>query len=148
MTKPPVEDPELRENCKVGIKIHSEQFLSAAQSYNKAILSLATATLGYTFIFVKFLMGACNRHDCLLAFTWFFLILSILFVLISFVVEQFHSEHRIKYYYWCLTGKADSAADRKKDHWSDDEYMVLPILSGGFFVVGIVLFSIFVSLYL
>ena|SRR3982751_1668751 len=148
MTKIPIEDPTLIENCKAGIKTHSEQFLAAGQSYNKAILSLSTATLGYTFVFVKVILNSAVHHDCLLAFTWVCFIVSILFLLISFIVEQFHSEHRIKYYYWCLTGKSDSSADREKKHWADDKNMFLPILSGGFFLLGVILFSIFVNNYL
>lgn len=134
-----------KEHCKEGIKQHTDRLLTASQSYDKAILGLSTATLGYTFIFAKYIIGQSHRGGCLLSFTWFFLFLSILFVLISFVFEQRHAEHRIKYYYWCLTGKSENSADRKQKHWSDDEWTVLPILSGGLFFISIVLFTIFVG---
>lgn len=134
-----------KEYCKEGIKQHTYRLLMASQSYDKAILGLSTATLGYTFVFAKFIIGQPHRGGCLLSITWFFLFLSILFVLISFVFEQRHAEHRIKYFYWCLTRKSESTADKKQKHWSDDEWMILPILSGGCFFVSIVLFAIFVG---
>lgn len=129
------------ENCKEAIKQHTYSLLSASQSYDKGILGLSTAALGYTFIYARYFGG---YHSCLLSFTWFFLVLSILFVLVSFIFEQLHSEHRIKYYYYCLTGLGEPT-DRKPKHWSDDEWMILPSLSGGCFLLGIILFVIFVE---
>ena len=133
---------EQTENCREGINIYTNRLLDASFSYDKGILSLATATLGYTFVFAKYILSrSCSS---LLAFTWFFLILSILFVLISFVIEQVHSKHRINYYYWCLTGKG-KPVDKKKSHWSDDDWMLLPIFSGGFYLIGVILFTIYVG---
>lgn len=136
--------PDQKEHCKEAVKRDMSRLTMASQSYDKGVLGLSTATLGYTFAFAHYFQG--NNHSCLLAFTWFFLVLSIVFVLISFIFEQFNSQHTIKYYFWCLTGKSSKRADRVQKHWSDDEWMILPISSGGCFLISIVLFTIFVGI--
>lgn len=145
MTKPDLTSEQI-ESCKEGVKIHTEKLSMASQSYDKAILSLSTAALGYIFLFVKFIINNSYIHACFISFVCFFLILSILFVLISFVVEQLHSAHRIKYYYWCLTGKSSNSSDKKQKNWTDTWMILLSILSGGCYLISIILFSIFVGI--
>ena len=113
----------------------------ASQSYDKAILSLSTAALGFTFAYIKLFPAA--GHCCVLAFTWFFLIISIVFVLISFVIDQFHCAHKIKYGYWRILGEGEKI---QESDWTDSWMIPFPILSGVFFVVGITLFTIFVGI--
>ena len=126
---------------KQSLEKHMTAMHLASQSYDKAILSLSTAVLGFTFAYIKLFPAV--SHCCVLAFTWFFLIISIVFVLISFVIDQFHCSHKIKYCYWRILAEGEKI---QESHWSDGWMIPFPILSGIFFVAGIVLFTIFVGI--
>lgn len=120
---------------------HMSALLQASQAYDKAILSLSTASLGFTFAFINFINHP--NHSCLLPFTWFFLIIAMALTLISFLIDQIHSAHRVSFNYWRITSEGKKIDD---EHWTDAWLFLFPILSGTAFAIGITLFAIFVSI--
>lgn len=125
---------------KQSLEKHMTALLSASQSYDKAILSLSIAALGFTFAFVRLVPHV--NHTCLLPFTWFFLIAAIVFVLLSFLIDQRHSHRRIEHLYSNIVNKLEKDMD---PHWEDKWMVTLPIIAGVFFVTAITLFTIFAS---
>lgn len=136
--------------CKQSLEWHKEALLLAVQSYNKAILSLSTATLGFTFAFVKWL--GLGNHSSMLIWVWVSLILSDALILLSFLLDQIHTVHRIDYLYYCVEFMGNNAEEKKKlkavnpKHWTDDVIFYLQTSSGIFLVMGIVLFTIFAGI--
>lgn len=126
---------------KLFLQKHMDALHSASQSFDKAILSLSTASLGFTFAFVK--LASPTNSPCVLAFTWFFLILSILFILVSFLIDQLHCSHKIKFSYWRILNEGEKI---KESHWSDCWMIPFPILAGICFVIGITLFTVYVGI--
>jgi hypothetical protein len=100
---------------KLSLEKHMNELLSASRSYDKSILSLTTATLGFTIAFIKILHHI--NGDCLLLFSWFFLISAIVLILFSFLIYQVHHEHRTKYYFSKILSNEDEIS---KAHWSDN----------------------------
>ena len=132
---------EKLELFKKSLEKHMSALLLASQSYDKAILSLSTAALGFSFAFIK--ITPPTGHCCILLFTWFFLILSIVFVMASFLMDQLHTAHQIEYHYWRIL---EEGIKVERPHWTDAWMFPLPILSGVFFLLGITLFTIFVEI--
>lgn len=119
---------------------HVDALLLASQSYDKAILSLSIASLGFTFAFLEWAKPI--NYTCLLAFIWIFLILSLVIILLSFLFDQVHTEHRIKFLYSKIIVGSKKVPEK---HWTDNWLFVLPILSGVAYVFSITLFTIFVG---
>ncbi len=123
-------------------KQHVDALLLASQSYDKAILSLSIASLGFTFAFVEWIKSGIN-YVCLLHFIWFFLILTLATILSSFIFDQLHTSHRIEF----LNSKIiEGSKTVTEAHWTDNCLYVVPILSGFFYVASIILFAVFVGL--
>jgi hypothetical protein len=120
---------------------HVDALLQASQSYDKAILSLSIASLGFTFAFVRW-KNTSIYHTCLLSFIWFFLISAITMILLSFLCDQLHTSHRIEFLNSKIIDESKKIAEK---HWTDDWLFILPILSGLLYVVSILLFTIFVN---
>lgn len=126
---------------KQSLEKHMNALHSASQSYDKAILSLSTAALGFTFAFTE--LSSATNYCYILGFTWFFLIISILFILISFLIDQLHCAHKIKYCYWRILKEGNEV---KYTHCTDCWMIPIPILAGVCFIIGITLFTIFVAI--
>lgn len=63
--------------------------LSNAENYDKAILSVATAALGFSLVFLKEIAPIyIAKKFFLIEISWFFLVLSILATLLSFLSSQ------------------------------------------------------------
>lgn len=122
---------------------HMTKLVGASESYDKAILSLSIAALGFIFAYQRF--GDKLRQPEYLFLAVFFLCLSIVFILFSFLYQQFHSQHRIKYYFYRITNLVENESDKKLEHWADDDWLIWPIFSAVFLVVGIVLFALLVG---
>lgn len=120
---------------------HVDALLLASQSYDKAILSLSTASLGFTFAFAKWVKSGTS-NSCLLSFIGLFLILAIVTILVSFLFDQVHTSHRIEF----LNSKIIAGSKKVcEEHWTDNWLFALPILSGVFYVFGITLFAVFAN---
>lgn len=110
----------------------------ASGAYNKAILSLSTTIIGFTFAVLRFTNHLI--HDLwLLKISWIFLIVAIFLILISFITTQNHAQHRIKY----INSVIDEKNDVKYEHWSDVVMYWSAVLAGITFLVGVVCFGLF-----
>jgi hypothetical protein len=74
--------------------------------------------------------------------SWGFLILSIISILLSFLLVQIHAEHRIKFINNCDKEKNNIS----ENHWSNCAMGAAQLISGLFFVVGLIIFTIFVAI--
>lgn len=124
----------------LSLKIHMRALLSASQLYDRAILSLSLAVLGYIFVYVKHIPSI--NYKCLLILSCAFLIFSIISVLMSFIVDQYHCEHRVDYLQSIIENSSSTVS---RSHWSDDWMSKLSIVSGVFFIVAITMFVIFLG---
>ena len=123
--------------CQTLHKAHINTLTSASRAYDKAILSLSTATLGFTFAFVEYVNY--QRHLVsvpLLRGTWVLLIASIFFILISFLADQAHSANEISRY---QGGSVDDMPCVKCVMSKS------PKIAGGCFFIAIIFFTIFVG---
>jgi len=94
---------------------HFNMLSIASEGYNRIILSLSTAVLGFTFAIIKLVINKINC-PCLLILAWVFLILTIAAILVSYIATQLHASHRIKY----MNSLIDGRNDVSKDHPSDN----------------------------
>src|SRR5579864_9405218 len=91
--------PEQVKICQTLHEAHINTLMSASQAYDKAVLSLSTATLGFTLAFIEYANYQRHLgHLWLLGTTWGLLILAIFFILISFLADQIHSANEINRY--------------------------------------------------
>ena len=125
----------------ISYKGHFDTLLAAGSAYDRAILGLSTASLGFTFALIRGLKTiSCV---CLLYFIWFFLILSIIFTLIAFFIYQHNAILGME--------KAESKLLLKPRRLTENKWVKismenLPLLAGIFFILAIALFSIFVGI--
>lgn len=142
----------MKEMNKQSLKTHIDTLLLASASYDKAILSLSVATLGFTFAFMRFVEPGHRWVDIdSLYLSWISLVLSIIFILIVFVFDQIHSAHRIEFYRWSIlkdekdyeNGSKFKDEDKKLKHWTDKYIYWTSIYSGIFYVIGIIIFTVF-----
>ena len=128
---------------KKSLEWYTDSLLHATISYNKAILSLSIAVLGFIFGYIK--LGTHKIEPlCLLIFIWILLISSILCIISSILLEQFQTEHYIKYIYNQLI--PDKNININRDYWAHTLIRGLTIISGVFLVISLILFAIFVGL--
>jgi hypothetical protein len=73
-------------------------YLIVAQSFDKAILGLSTASLGFTFAFLKVIAHEKIIYSWLLKMAWGGFILAIVFVILSLIITEQHALHRSKYF--------------------------------------------------
>ncbi|OIR23855.1 hypothetical protein [Bathymodiolus thermophilus thioautotrophic gill symbiont] len=122
---------------------HSEVSLERefynAQAYDKAVLTLATAALGFSFSFFKFFDNP--QGVGFIVTSWFLLFLAIVFILFSFwmgnkaIAENI--ENARKYY----LEEQEKAFDKTSVYEKWNTY--LNNTSGILFAIGILLFGIF-----
>lgn len=124
---------------KIQYKALLQRFMQAGSSFEKAILTLSTASLGFTLAFVKDLHEKSNM--CLLSFVWFFLVTSIFLILLTFYLDQRDTEDQI-------TKFSSAIINKSRKNMSTNLICclmtILPWISCGLFFIAIILFSIFV----
>ncbi len=113
---------------------HVSMMFNASQSYDKAILTLSTALLGFAFAFVKLGEIHCTR---VLIFSWISLIISIISILLSFMIVQIHAENRLR---------TLNSPSKNNNHWSDFTMDLLQWTAGLFFLIGLIGFTVFVGM--
>lgn len=117
-------------------------FFIAASSFDKAVLGLSTASLGFTFAFLKLLHHAVV-HKCLVIFTWGCFIVSIISILLALICVERYALHGIKYFTYEVLGRANKY---HRGHWTNSLMPVLQSISAILFILGLVTFSIFVGI--
>ena len=116
-------------------------FAIGAKSFDKAILSLSTVSLGFTFAFLKSINHIIFKR--LLYFSWSLFILSILSVLLTFIFLQKHSIHRIQFLSSEITEDNNNITET---HWTDKLLVILQYICVLSFIFGLILFTIFVAI--
>lgn len=118
--------------------------LSNSEKYDNAILTLSTAVLGVSLVFIKDIVPlnqAQNIH--IISISWWFLMMSIATTLFSFVASQLGINRQLAYaekYYLKYQDKYLT-----KTNWPARFTDYLNYLSGILFVISILLTVIFVS---
>lgn len=119
--------------------------LSNAENYDKSILSLATAALGFSLAFLKEIVPISIAKDFyLIKISWFFLILTILVTLISFLSSQIAINKQFFYAKEYYLNSNDDFLNKK--NWPAILTEGLNWASAIFFVIAIVITTIFVSI--
>ncbi len=111
---------------------HYDLLSIASQSFNKTILSLSTAIIGFTFAIIRLVDNKIEKL-CQLKATWIFLAAAIFFILVSFITTQIHAQHRIKY----MNSVIDEKYDVPYKHWTDWAMFYSALLSGVSFFFAI-----------
>jgi hypothetical protein len=133
-----------KKECENLKERHIDTLLSASESYNKAILTLSTASLGYTFVFYDSVSKANSPINCicLLIIIWILLILSIALILASLLADQSVSQKKILRY----QSMAKDGVIRPPHEGYDKIIMEkFPIYSGLCFLFAIVLFTLLMA---
>ncbi len=126
------------ELTKISYEVHLTRLLRSNSAYDYAILSLSTASLGYTFS--SFKQHSTPYCEILQYLIWFLLILTIILVLVSLLIEQDHTVKRIE---------SLSDAYIKSENASSGQNVSatlmknLPKIEGVLFCSAIILFTIF-----
>lgn len=110
----------------------------SSSSYDKAIISLSTASFGFISALVKFSPNPLICKSFLIVIL-VMLILSIFCSLLSFWFDQLFGSSLVKYAEKYFNEKN---GEEYKNDWSYYASIVTKILSGAFFFFGLVLFSI------
>ncbi len=119
-----------------------EQMLSASQFYDKAILTLSSASLGLIYTLAH--LGHAMNAIFLLYISCAFFILSIITSLLSFLLVQKHAQKRIKYIMnHFLPNQINSD---NEEHLSTRMIFGSQICSGIWFVLAIIILTTFVSI--
>jgi hypothetical protein len=118
--------------------------LSNAENYDKAILSVATATLGFSLVFLKDIVPTPRATDLwVLKMSWFLLSMAIISTLSSFISSQAGINAQLKYAEKYYLGQDEKYLN--KTNWPARITDYLNIASGGFFVLAIIATICFVS---
>lgn len=119
--------------------------LSNAENYDKSILSLATAALGFSLAFLKEIVPISIAKDFyLIKISWLSLILTILVTLISFLSSQIAINKQLFYAQEYYLNSNDDFLNKK--NWPAILTDWLNWASAIFFVIAIVITTIFVSI--
>ena len=132
---------EARDHYRRLKEAHISTLCAASQAYDKAVLGLSTAVIGFTFAFMQFDdVHKTYVWRCLLITTWGLLVFSLICLLSSFVADQWLSAKRIERY-----GKAsdEGAMAEIKDEKEKFVMEWAPIAAGVSFISGIIFFIIF-----
>ena len=105
--------------------------LSASQDYDRAILTLSSATLALTATFLKDIAPNPPKEPLLLVASWTGLIVAIVLIIGSFLISQ-----------WVIRAEARNEGAP----WMTKLTVAVNVVAGVGFVVGIVLFAIFALL--
>jgi hypothetical protein len=119
--------------------------LSNTQNYDRAILSLSTAGLGFSLAFIKDLIDLTNAsHIGFLYYSWTFFLIAIMLTLISFVSSQKAIDKQLFFaeqYY--LNGKKEFL---NKNNWLSHMTNWIFYSSWLIFLIAIFLTVIFVKI--
>lgn len=119
--------------------------LSNAENYDKSILSVATAALGFSLVFLKEIVPISIAKDFyLIKISWLFLILTILATLISFLSSQRAINKQLLYAQEYYLNSNDDFLNKK--NWPAIVTDWLNWGSAIFFVIAIVITTTFVSI--
>lgn len=115
--------------------------VSGAENYDKSIITLATAFLGFSIGYLKDFASAPN-HIWVLVLSWLFFTISVASVIASFLasqkVQRLTVSRAMRYY---ENHQDDALSERI---WVDKALDCLNLTSGVSFVTGLMLSSIFV----
>lgn len=130
--------------CKFLYEKHVDILHAASKSFDKAVLGLATASLGFTFAFIELIKtkNIMPNAFSLLIITWVFLIISLVCMLASLIAEQKHCVIMIKKYDSLLHGSYVS----NSTNCITTIMKMGPILSSFSFIFGIIFFTIFAGI--
>jgi len=138
-------DPELVDLFKTSRDDLLKRTLSNSESYDKAILSLSSALLGVSLAFLKDILQLQNTSQpWLLILSWWLFASAIISTLISFRTSQAAITRQFAILLDLYYHRRDGA-DKKKNRLAKAT-LVFNILSGIFFVSGIICSIVFVSL--
>ncbi|HVE44494.1 MAG TPA: hypothetical protein VNC84_05100 [Gammaproteobacteria bacterium] len=127
---------------RIKLTHYLSMFLVVAQSFDKAILSLSIASLGFTFAFLK-LEKNHLVYMKLLELSWLFFVLAIISVVIALIFTEKYALHRVRFH----SSKMLASKVRVKLVRCRDQIMSFSqYLSALFFIVAVILFTIFVWL--
>ncbi len=121
---------------------HLSIYFIAAQSFDRAILTLSIASLGFTFAFIE-VHKIVFKYKAVLFISWGLFIGTVFLILITYVFLELHALHRFKHY-------SQKALEQKNvvtlSHWTDCWLKTFQCISMVSFVAGLILFAIFVAL--
>lgn len=128
---------------KLYFEKHVDALLQASKLYDKAILSLSTASLGFIFALVQWKNNTLSCK-CLLILIWILLILAMATTILSFLIDQYHSADKMRYYSYQFVNKKTNKMDEphQTGYWMEK----LSIISGLSFIFATILFTIFVGI--
>jgi hypothetical protein len=126
-------------------KIKLEHYLSlfaiVAQSFDKAILGLSTASLGFTFVFLKYISKEHTHYMWMLRLSWLGFILAVIFVVMALMLAEQYALHRVKYHSYKML---QSKIKIKLVHCRDRLMSIFQYISAACFICAVVFFTIFV----
>jgi hypothetical protein len=113
--------------------------VGSSASYDKALITLTTAFLGFIFAVINLTPIAMH---CMSIFIFILvcLLISIFCSLMSFWFDQIYGDSIINYAQYFYVDKLDEY--QMKKHWSYYASMISKLFSGGLFFLALVLFSI------
>jgi len=119
--------------------------LSNSENFDKAVLSLSTAALGFSLAFLKEITpGAEVKYLLLLKASWFLFGLAIIVTIFTYFLSQAGIKRAIviaeRYY---LQGKDESLNEQNKPAILTDTFNAV---AGGLFLAGIIATTVFVSI--
>jgi len=117
-------------------------YTSVAQFFDKAMLSLTTISLGFTFALARVLK---EEIECKLLFglTWVSLIIILFSILLTNILMQKNAMHKYEYFQGKYIGSNDNL---KEKHWTDRWIEKLGVFSAIMFIVAMIFFARFVYL--
>lgn len=126
---------------RIKLTHYLSMFLIVAQSFDKAILGLSTASLGFTFAFLKFINKDHLIHTRLLELSWLFFILAVMFVIFALIFTEKYALHRVRFH----SSKILASKVKVRLKRCRDKLMVaFQYLSAFCFVAAVSLFTLFV----
>jgi hypothetical protein len=114
-----------------------------AQSFDKVILGLSTASLGFTFALLKYFKDDNFHSMWAVKLSWLGFILAVIFVVVALMLAESYALHRVGYHsYKMLQSKMKINLTRCRDHLM----VIFQYLSAICFIGALISFTIFVWL--
>lgn len=117
-----------------------EALLQASISFDKSIITLSTALLGFAFAIVRFSGHKPLVCTCFIKTSFIFAIGAILATLASFLCDQDHTVRSIARIQKILNTRQYS---EQENHWVDDWMRWFGYIALGFFILAIGSFTVF-----
>ena len=120
-----------------------EALLQASVSFDKSIITLSSALIGYAFGVAKFLEHSTFSCPCLLKISVIFAVGAILSTLASFLCDQEHTVRSLEHVQKILNTRVYS---EQESHWVDKWMQWFGFIALVFFILAMVTFAIFAVL--